>query len=178
MFLNQIKLNSLLSYGADATSLKLEPLNVLIGPNGSGKSNLIEAISLLQAAASDIGGPVRRGGGVQDWIWRGDATGEARIEVVVDNPKGNMPLRHVIEFHESAQRFELLDEMIENEKPQPGEDTPYFYYRYQRGHPAVNVRQERRRLQREDVLPDQSILAQRKDPDQYRRSPTWGSDTG
>jgi predicted ATPase len=173
MFLRQITLDNLLSYGAGSPTLDLGPLNVLIGPNGSGKSNLIEAVSLLQAVPRDISDPVRLGGGVRDWICRGNPQGKARIEVVVDNPNGAMPLRHVLEFHESGSRFELVDERIENEKSQSGEPTPYFYYRYQHGRPAVNDRGGQRTLfgerslQLEDVQPDQSILAQRKDPEQY-----------
>ena len=49
-FLRSIRLRNILSFGPEMEELELKSLNVLIGPNGSGKSNLIEAISLLQAA--------------------------------------------------------------------------------------------------------------------------------
>ena len=80
-----------------------------------------------------------------------------------------MPLRHVLQFRESAHRFDLSDERIENEHAYSGANNsdPYFYYRFQNGHPVLNVREERRVLRREDVSPQLSILAQRKDPDQY-----------
>ena len=68
MFMHSIKLENILSFGPDAQELELKPLNVLIGPNGSGKSNLIEAISLLRAAPSDIMAPIREGGGSANWI--------------------------------------------------------------------------------------------------------------
>jgi predicted ATPase len=83
MLLQKIKLTNLLSFGPDGMELELRPLNVLIGPNGSGKSNLIEAISLLQAAPTNVLRPIREGGGIRDWTWKGNpgtlATIEARI---------------------------------------------------------------------------------------------------
>lgn len=75
MLIHRIRLTDVLSFGSISQELKLEPLNVLIGPNGSGKSNFIEAIGLLKAAPRDLHAPIRDGGGVHDWIWRGDATG-------------------------------------------------------------------------------------------------------
>ncbi len=169
MFLRQIQLTNFLSFGLNPVCLPLEPLNVLIGPNGSGKSNLIEAVRLLQAAPDDVAEPVRLGGGVQDWIWKGDPHGSATVDAVVENPKGRMPLRHVLQFRESGHRFEVVDERIENEHayPQSDETDAYFYYRLQNGHPVLNVREEKRALRREDVHPQFSILGQRKDPDQY-----------
>lgn len=61
-FITKLRLRNLLSFGPDAEEFELQPLNVLIGPNASGKSNVIEAISLLQAAPDDIQEPIRRGG--------------------------------------------------------------------------------------------------------------------
>ena len=54
-------------------------------------------------------------------------------------------------------------------KPEPGRADVFFYYRFQGGHPAINIRNRKgvrtkRRLQRESLYPDQSVLAQRKDP--------------
>jgi predicted ATPase len=85
-----------------------------------------------------------------------------------------MPLRHRLEFTMVGQRAELADEAIENAHPRWGEQDVYFYYRYQHGHPVLNVKAEAsppdgrvRRLRREDLPLDQSVLSQRKDPDQY-----------
>lgn len=64
--IKKIRLQGLLSF--EDMELELRNLNVLIGPNGSGKSNLIEALSLLQALPTDIGEPIRRGGGIGEWI--------------------------------------------------------------------------------------------------------------
>jgi predicted ATPase len=166
--IQSISLTNLLSYGPKTVELDLKPLNVIIGPNGSGKSNLIEAIVLLQSAPKALAIPVREGGGVRDWLWKGgEAATTAKIEAVISYPSGKMPLRYSFSFTESRQRFQLVDERIENEIPYPGEFDPYFYYRYENNHPVLNIIGKRLELRREDVDPEQSILSQRKEPDQY-----------
>ena len=65
-----IQPRNILSFGPDSSELVLEPLNVLIGPNGSGKSNLIHALALLQAAASDLAAAIQESGDAAHWIWR------------------------------------------------------------------------------------------------------------
>lgn len=171
----EIKLCNLLSFGADTEPLALKSLNVLIGPNGSGKSNLIEAVSLMRSAPGDIRSVIRRGGGVFDWIWKGDPEGDALIDTVIINPQGKMPLRHVLEFRNENQTFRMVDERIENEKSYPNRGkNPYFYYHYQDGNPVINVKTEgqddkpeQRKLKPDTVDKDQSILAQRRDPETY-----------
>ena len=166
--LKRITARNVLSFGPEGIDLELSALNVLIGPNGSGKSNLLEVIRLLQAAPHDLSAPVRTGSGVSDWIWRGQPQSSATVEVIIDNPRGQQPLRHVIAFRESGRQFTLDDEQIENEHPCPGQPDSYFYYRFQGGRPVLNVvGSNRRNLQRDDVEPDRSILSQRKEPDQY-----------
>ena len=165
--LRRIRAKNLLSFGPEGIDLEMSNLNVLIGPNGSGKSNLFETIRLLQAAPRDLSDPVRTGGGISEWIWKGRPKSSATVEAVVENPYGHQPLRHVIEFRESGRRFTLEDERIENEFPYADEIDPYFFYRYQRGRPVLNVREDKRELRRDDVEPDRSILSQRKDPDHY-----------
>jgi predicted ATPase len=170
----EIGLSNLLSFGPDTQPIALKSLNVLIGPNGSGKSNFIEAVSLMRSAPSDIRTVIRQGGGVSDWIWKGDPEGVASIDIVTRNPHGNMPLRHVLAFRKENQAFRLVDERIENEKSYPKYGNTYFYYNYNDGNPVINVKTEgrddkpeQRKLKPETVDTDQSILAQRRDPDTY-----------
>jgi predicted ATPase len=168
VFLHNITLKNLLSFGPDTEPLELKSLNVLIGPNGSGKSNLIEAISLLRAAPTHLAAPVRDGGGVRDWLWKGNSRVHATLQVVVENHlKRGVPIRHEIVFSESAQKFILIDERIENANPLRGETQPFFFYKYDNGYPWLSVNREKRQLQHEEVEPDKSILSQRKDPEQY-----------
>ena len=158
---------NLLSFGPDTLPIPLRSLNVLIGPNGSGKSNFIEAIMLLRATGKDLRKPIVQGGGVTEWIWKGNRKGEASLDVIVKNTLGQQSLRHVLRFGELNQTFHLRDETIENERPYPGHTDAYFYYRYQKGRPVVKVTGTERQLARESVEPDLSILAQRRDPETY-----------
>lgn len=168
MLLKSIRLENFLSFGELAKPVELLPLNIVIGPNGSGKSNLIEAIDLIRSAPKELLRPIRDGGGVRDWLWKGsDKLPAATVDAVFDNPKGPADLRYVLSFTEVAQRFEILDERVENVRPDAGHNKPYFYYRFEHGHGVLNVKGVQRRLQQEEIDPSASILSQRKDPDQY-----------
>ncbi len=179
--ITSIRLNGFLSFAPETTALGLERLNVLIGPNASGKSNLIEAFELLRSTPTDFAAAIRDGGGPREWIWKGrPRAGSATIEVEFSdrNPAGR-PLRYRLEFSTVQNRVEVLDEAIENCTPDPGKTDVFFYYRFQRGDPVINVRESggnaagaTRRLKREDFRPNQSVLAQRRDPDLYPEV-TW-----
>ena len=144
--LRSIKAENLLSFGPEGMNLELRNLNVLIGPNGSGKSNLFELLQLLKAASAHLATPVRSGGGIRNWIWKGSPQESALIEAVVSYPNGNQPLLHSIRFSESEQKFTLVDERIENERPYPGQRDSYFYYRFQQGSPTLNVKAGGKRI--------------------------------
>lgn len=166
--LQQIKLTNFLSFGPETTSIDLKSLNIIIGINGVGKSNLIEAVALMRAAPRDIGAVVRKGGGASEWIWKGKRESVATIDVVFINPKGSQPLVHSLSFYSENARFQLQDERVENEYPYGNQDDPYFYYRFQNGHPIVNTNDEKgRQLARETIDPTLSILSQRRDPEHY-----------
>lgn len=129
-----------LSFGPDHAGIDLQALNLFVGPNGSGKSNLIEAVSLMRSAPKDLRDVTRKGGGVAEWIWKGDSKAVAKLEWLVSYPKGLKPLRHSIAFHSVGQSFSLNDESVEDMEPRySSEPEVYFYYRYQQGQPAVNV---------------------------------------
>lgn len=165
MLIHSIRVKNILSFGPESEMIELKPLNVIIGPNGSGKSNLIDVVSLLQSMPRELAFP---SGGIHDWLWKGaENTPTASIDTVLDNP-GHSHLRHVFSFTETAQRFELVDEKIENHEAYHGEQRPYFYYKFENGLPVICSKDQReRRLQRESVDVAQSILSQRKDPDHY-----------
>lgn len=166
--LRRICATNLLSFGPEGMDLELPSLTVLIGPNGSGKSNLLEVIGLLQAAPTQLATPVRDGGGVRNWIWKGQPDSSASVEAIVKVPNDYEALRHAIEFEESDQVFKLVDERIEREHPSSGHTDPFFFYKYQHGFPVLSIaNSDRRELNRDSVSPDESILSQRKDPDQF-----------
>lgn len=115
--IRSIRLENILSYGPNSSTLELEPLNVIIGPNNSGKSNLIEALSLLAAAPKDLQVPIREGGGIIEWLWKGSKRfTTATIDATVFYPHGQMPLRYRLAFNEARGRFTLVDESVENDR--------------------------------------------------------------
>lgn len=167
--IRSIRLENILSYGPDMPRLELEPLNVLIGPNASGKSNLIEVLSLLAAAPHDLQAPIREGGGIREWLWKGtEKSARAKIDVTVTFPSGTTPLRHQLVFAEVSGRFSLVNEVIENER---SDYAPH--YEYQDGRAVISALSNGRggRTQRDLSLDsmklEQSILSQRRDPDTY-----------
>ena len=194
MLIRRIKQTNLLSFGPNSEEIELKRLNVLIGPNGSGKSNLLEGIDILRSAPRDLAAPIREGGGIHDWIWRGKPHGTACIEAIVENPQGSQALRYWLGFAERGQRFELIEERIENEQSDEGHEEPYIYYDQTDGRAFLSYKDEARRdlrpeeiqadmeamfpwlrqlwlgrrdLRPEEVKLDQSILTQRKEHDLY-----------
>ena len=179
-FIRTLRLQNFLSYGPGGTEVELEPLNVLIGANGSGKSNLIEAVNVLRSAPGDLAAVFRKGGGVGEWLWKGDSAAPlATLDATFEYPKGATALRHRLRFGEVGQRFRLEEEVIEDERSgDPGDQTPDFYYMLKEGKPVLNVRwlsgakaepgeRFRHELKIEEAVTDRSILCQRRDPDLY-----------
>jgi len=181
-FIRKLKVRNLLSFSETGIDLQLESLNVLIGPNASGKSNLIETVALMKSLPSDFAQAVRVCGGINDMLWKGgEKRPIAEVEAIVYCPPPSIrPLRHKISFTKANEKLELIDESIEDEYgTRAGLDDVYFYYRFYMGNPVINVRSNNetqtglerepisRKLNREDLLPDQSVLAQRKEPDHY-----------
>ena len=194
-FLRTLRLTNFLSFGEEGAEIPLEPLNVLIGLNASGKSNLIEAIRLLQATPRDLLEPIRQGGGVGEWLWKGaKSTPVAEISVVVEYPDDLMiPLRYQLCFTQETQRFSLVDEAIIREHgpyPDPEierilseDDKPDYLYSFQQGAPVISVREVdapkeghtlgsgvsrvSRQLGRGSLALNLSVLAQIRDREHY-----------
>lgn len=114
MLIQRLTLKKILSFN-DCT-VELRPLNVLIGPNAVGKSNLIEAVSLLQAAPTSIDGQILRGGGVRQWLWLGDLDPGtvAEIECELTLVHGPYPgtLLYRLDFWGGSEGFEILHERL------------------------------------------------------------------
>ncbi|MCP4695528.1 MAG: AAA family ATPase [Gammaproteobacteria bacterium] len=107
--IQKLKLQNFLSYGSQGEEIELLPLNVLIGPNGSGKSNLIEAFSILKAAAANLLAPIRKGGGVSEFLWKGENENPtAQIGIILDDAE----LDYQLSFTSVNQRLEIVNEII------------------------------------------------------------------
>ncbi len=167
-YIQSIRPQGLLSFAPDTPALELRPLNVLIGPNASGKSNFIDVLSLVRSAPSDLSAGIRKGGGADEWLWKGSANGTpAALELVLANSQGTQPLRHLLSLSKREYDLIIESERIENEHAYSGQPKPYFYYEYTHGRAYVNQRGENRGLAQETVDIAQSILSQRRDPDYY-----------
>ncbi|MFP4249518.1 MAG: AAA family ATPase [Armatimonadota bacterium] len=175
-FITKLRLRNLLSFGPEAEEFELEPLNVLIGPNASGKSNVIEAISLLQAAPDDIQEPIRRGGGVGEWLWKG---GEEEPAASVDCAIGAQDigqLRYSLAFACHGQQFDLVGELIDDQLhlKESGKDPVYHHAD---GHELVTRREFTTgwvsdpvvgaREVNESISRSRSVLAQLRDPQRH-----------
>ena len=168
-----IRLTSFLSFGAESEEIELRPLNIIIGTNGSGKSNFLEAFDLFKSAPSNIVKPIREGGGVSDWVYKGSNNySDATLEVVVSNLlplRQHDELRYKISFNTVGQSFEITNEQVLSKDPNPMETKPYVYYEFSNGNPVLNTNDGGlpRSLKREDIDITQSILAQKRDAIHY-----------
>ncbi len=159
--ISRVRLDGLLSFAPGSDAFELRPLNVLIGPNGAGKTNLIEAFELLAATPTDLAVPVRTGGGVAEWLWKGGGTGEAAdgglsarekrllevrrmneiatVEVVLDegSPTG-VPLQYCLRFGEVGNRLEVFTEEIADAEPVPKPRSPLTFLHLDRGPEAAS----------------------------------------
>lgn len=172
-FVNSLRLGGLLSFPPESPAVELTPLNVLIGPNASGKSNFIEAFELLRATPTAFAKAIRDGGGAREWLWKGSNLGsaEAKIEARITHSKQD--LRYRLSFNAVDTRTEVTDEAIENFDGDGIHKDPYFFYRFQNGHPVINSAiQGERALKRTSLAADESVLSQIKDPELYPEV-TW-----
>jgi predicted ATPase len=184
-YIKRLHLSNFLSFGPESEAVELGALNVLIGANGSGKSNFIEAIALLNQMPGDAARLIREGGGMEEWIWKGEGRREvAKIEAVVGVALGDtsqQAMRHVVELEVETSknpRMYFRSEVIEDEQAEGEAGAPHFYFKSAPGAPpTVNLRDGggQRSLIRENVSQNQSILSQIRDAFSYKEI-TWLSD--
>ena len=174
--IRRLRMRGLLSFPPDMDFFDLQSLNVLIGPNGSGKSNFIDTLELLHALPTDFAAAVRKGGGAEEWLWKGDLQSRpAEIDVEVDSDDLlNRQFWYRLSFAAAGPRVSIVDELIDEPRDRRGVERPSYYY-YHQGRPTIDIRVqtpdgprlEKRAAQLDDRSLDQSVLAQRKDPDFY-----------
>lgn len=121
--IKHIKASNILSFGPDGLDLELKPLNVLIGANGSGKSNFLELIDLMRSTVSDTNAIFTRGGGVNEWIWKGASDNAASLALTISEEDG-AEIRHSLKFTSNEHRYMILGEKIDS----PMSETDYYEY--------------------------------------------------
>lgn len=125
--IHRITPKNILSFGPECSGIELGSLNLLIGPNGSGKSNLIDVIDFIRASAKDLSEVVRRGGGNQNWIWKGDANKRGEVECFIANPWIERCLRHLIQIAGGfSQQMTVLAELIEDSERDLAQEMPHY----------------------------------------------------
>lgn len=158
VLISEICLQNFLSFGPDAPPIKLGPLSVLVGANGSGKSNLIEAISLLKALPRDVRTVISKGGGVEEWIWKGAPDRAASLEVSISATGRFESFQHSLSFNAVGQFFNIDAESIVG----IGGDREDGIL-YQNGNGVLNYRSKANSmepLQKMGLRADQSIMSQ------------------
>jgi predicted ATPase len=169
MLLEHIAISGLLSFGTNGIDLPLRRLNVLIGPNGSGKSNLIEAISLLQAAPRHLALPIQNGGGISDWLWKGEERVAATLTVEVDGGFLYEGFVHELTFSSDFldRQFCMQREAITERQPGThGEKIESYVFQ---AHKQAELQTGKKRIKIDTRALDSehSVLSQRKGPEQY-----------
>jgi predicted ATPase len=184
MLIETLRADGILSFAPGSEEIPLRALNLVIGPNGSGKSNLIEIIELLRATPTGLASAIRDGGGVREWLWKGNGGAPGTLEARLAR-SGQSSLRYRLKFAAAGARTEVIDEVLEDaEKVRPDADDVNFYYRFSGGHPVLRtippslkiddaLKKANARWSQDQTLrpgtwvADESILSQRKDPDAY-----------
>jgi predicted ATPase len=122
----------------------------------------------MRSVPKEFADVTRKGGGVGEWIWKGDPHARASVDWVVRNPEGEMPLRHVVEFSSFEQRFRLDDERVEDAEANDGKKVFSYYDGLGKGEPVVSYVSDpgggRRCAEAPIRRHDSSIVGQLKDP--------------
>jgi len=166
--LRSLRLQNILSYGPVGAEIELLPLNVFIGPNGSGKSNLIEAISLLKAARLDVLAPIRRGGGISHWLWKGvqGATPATLAVETLAQADAETLLRYRLQLSSVYQTAEVSEEVVEREPLTGGAGSGSLCHRHHDGSLEMTSRTLRGALgmdRRPKIDRDKSVFAEVRD---------------
>lgn len=168
--IQSLKLSDFLSFGSKPQEIELQPLNVLIGPNASGKSNFIEAFRILNATPEDIDKPIREGGGILEYLWKGSDVRTFSISATVNKDDKTHPLEYGLTLRGTVGPG-LTVVVREFIKPILIENTPlipeYLYQTINYGEGEIYARES----QAETYVRDQvkissfkSILSQYKNP--------------
>ena len=180
--IRSIHLEKLLSFGEGGATLELHPLNVLIGPNASGKSNLIEAFRILHAAPEDVKTPIREGGGIKEYVWKGGQHTLLfpNISVTVSWEEGSSPIYYSLTMADFLANFGVLSEEIKlTSVDRTGGAPEYIYRRVDNGRAELYSKQSTSTTSFEAAVKTQfvrneigvvnthSILSQYKDPSSF-----------
>ncbi len=180
MLIQRLKVSNLLSFGPKGIDLPLRQLNVLIGPNGSGKSNLLEALSLLQAAPKNLIAPMATGGGVHNWLRLRAAEGSEPRDAATVEAEAVSPfdafgdtVTHTIKLIGHADIVAVVEEKIVGTRLRPSLGMPREIMHFQSKGPESEIwdatfmgqLEGPRKIEHRKLY--ESILSQIRDPERY-----------
>jgi predicted ATPase len=186
-FLETLAVQNLLSYGSEMQLGPMEPLTVMIGPNASGKSNLIEIISLLSSVPRELNSEIVRGGGIAQWLWKGDGKLSIGAIALVLVAADENPFYYRIVLQELGTRLNVAAEALGDGPPEEkgfvrfarlshlGLGDAFCRYLHRRDKvrvlPHGNAADDRGRrpvyLNEKNFDPQRSIMSQLRDPYNY-----------
>ena len=114
--ISSIEIKNLLSFSSQTPAFKLNNLNILIGANGSGKSNFLDVLALLKSlpiptqARGSINDVLSRGGGIQEWIHKGDSEELVELKVLFGDFLNK--LEYSLKFINEGRFLKIIDEKI------------------------------------------------------------------
>jgi len=151
-----VKLNNFLSFGSNSQEIELRPLNIIVGTNGCGKSNFLEAFDLLRNAPGDIKKPIRNGGGVLEWLYKGCELNEmptASMEFFFNN------FQYHLSFTSMNAKFEIVHEWLKDSSNPVDVKTDGLYYETSNGVSIFTDKSNATPLRRE-ALSNISMISQ------------------
>ena len=163
--LRSLTLKNILSFGPEGQTLELEPLNVLIGPNGSGKTNLIEVLGLLRSLPVNLPLFLSKAGGINEWLWKGQGV-DPCLTISSEWERGTeRPLLHSLTLRADGFMPRVVGEEVrpclsaETIGLKHGKALKEVCYRYSIFEDGPHVKVPK------GLKTDQSVLAQRREPD-------------
>jgi predicted ATPase len=170
LFLESINPQGILSFADGSPAIELRNLNVLIGANGSGKSNLIEVVELLRSTYTNIRNVLIKGGGVVEWCNKGQHAQDFAVGANFTLAAKHLSLHHFLKIQTESPGYTVKVEHLESQSVGMDEEVRKTIYDFANGrqnrvvegnagyhYPSVEG----------DLHPDQSVLAQRVDPNRY-----------
>lgn len=177
--IESITLQNTFSFGPEAQTLELRPLNVVIGPNGSGKSNLVDAFTLLASTPMDLQAGIRAVGGAETLVYCGRSCPGADLSVVLPPSLARPRVTHEIGLSAPSDGGNALV-MAERVGGEGGgtDGRGVTLYNWAGDGPWLSEHREdasfppthwaaSEAIQTAGLSPFQSILAQRRDPQRY-----------
>lgn len=166
--IQSLGIQNLLSFGERGARIELGPLNVLIGSNGSGKSNLLDIIYLLKTIPRDFEEGISDLGGISDCLWKGGSKAAiARLELGAYPRRAKIPVRYSLSFTKKAGKPAIIDEFVKSEESPKDQGLIRTFLEYRNGTPILYSNGSKEAIVDEEQNPQQSVLAQRKDPMRY-----------